>query len=66
LDEKGQVRYLQQFPQVATARHLMNTLCRLQAELGLTPAGRSRIHVTPSSGPDALDRLLSKRNHRSA
>ena len=44
-DEKGNVRCLQQFPQVAIARNLLLVLRAYQQEFGLTPASRSRVQV---------------------
>ncbi len=44
-DEKGQVKYFQQWPQVAIAHKLALQLSRLEQELGMTPAARSRIRI---------------------
>ncbi len=44
-DEKGQVKYFQQWPQVAIAHKLALQLTRLEQELGMTPAARSRIRI---------------------
>jgi P27 family predicted phage terminase small subunit len=44
-DEKGNVRCLQQFPQVAIARNLLLVLRAYQQEFGLTPAARARVQV---------------------
>ncbi len=44
-DEKGQLRCMQQFPQVAIARNLLLVLKAYQQEFGLTPAARSRISM---------------------
>lgn len=49
-DAKGRVTYLQQVPQVAIARTLLQALNRYQQEFGLTPAARTRIHVDPNRG----------------
>ena len=49
-DEKGQIRCMQQFPQVAIARGLLQVLRAYQQEFGLTPAARSRITL-PAEGP---------------
>ena len=48
-DERGRTKCVQQFPQVAIAHRLSLALTRLEAEFGLTPAGRSRIQVGSSS-----------------
>jgi len=60
-DEAGRVRYMQQFPQVAIARNLLQTLRAYQQEFGLTPSARSRIDITPprpkSSGSVITDKL---------
>ena len=44
-DQKGKVRCMQQYPQVAIARHLLMILRGYQQEFGLTPAARTRITV---------------------
>src|ERR1700675_2300685 len=46
----GRVKYVQQYPQVAIAHKALHFLGRLGADLGLSPAARSRIHVEK---PDA-------------
>ena len=45
--EDGSIRYFAQFPQVSIAHQLATQLGKLEAEMGLTPASRSRIHATP-------------------
>ncbi len=50
-DEKGQVKYFQQWPQVAIAHKLALQLTRLEQELGMTPAARTRLQVSqPAQG----------------
>ena len=44
-DERGQVRYMQQFPQVSIARHLLLILKAFYQEFGMTPSARTRIEV---------------------
>ena len=44
-DENGRVKYMQQFPQVAIARHNLQLLKSYQQEFGLTPSARTRIEV---------------------
>ncbi len=51
-DENGRVRYMQQFPQVAIAKSLLQTLRGYQQEFGLTPAARTRIEVSPPAQPN--------------
>jgi P27 family predicted phage terminase small subunit len=51
-DENGRVRFVRQFPQVTTARTLLNTLRAFQQEFGMTPSSRTRIEVSPSYDPD--------------
>ena len=48
-DEHGQVRCMQQFPQVSISRNLLHLLKTYQQEFGLTPSARSRIQVTDDS-----------------
>ena len=50
-DEKGKAKYLAQFPQVSIAAKLAQQLTRLEQELGLTPAARTRIHVKKPAVP---------------
>ena len=60
-DENGNIRYMQQFPQVAIARNLLQLLKSYQQEFGLTPSARTRIELPwpsePSSGKPVYDRL---------
>ena len=44
-DERGNIRCLQQFPQVAIAHKLAGQLTRLEQEFGMTPSARTRINV---------------------
>ena len=55
-DERGQVKYFQQWPQVAIAHKLALQLSRLEQELGMTPAARTRLQVSrPAQGkPSAI------------
>ena len=53
-DERGRLKYMQQFPQVAIARSLLQLLKAYQQEFGLTPSARSRIEVAPSEEPSSL------------
>ena len=47
-DESGQVRYMQQFPQVAIARSALQMLRAYQQEFGMTPSARTRVHEIPN------------------
>ncbi len=44
-DKNGDVRCIQQFPQVSIANKLAVALLRLEQEFGLTPAARARIQL---------------------
>ncbi len=44
-DERGQVRCMQQFPQVSIARNLILILKSFYGEFGMTPAARTRIEL---------------------
>ncbi|MEZ6235081.1 MAG: phage terminase small subunit P27 family [Phycisphaerales bacterium] len=58
-DSKGNARCVMQFPQVAIAHRLSLALTRLESEFGMTPSGRSRIHVSPpSTGPSTLAKFI--------
>jgi P27 family predicted phage terminase small subunit len=63
-DEKGQIRCLQQFPQVAIANKLAIQLARLEQEFGLTPSARSRI-TQVSGQPLRLESLTGDERKRS-
>lgn len=55
-DERGAVRCMMPFPQVAIARSLLQALRGLAAEFGLTPASRSQIAtVMPPAPPSSGD-----------
>ncbi len=49
-DDKGQIRFMQPFPQVAIARSLLQLLKTYQQEFGLTPSARTRIEVGERPG----------------
>jgi len=61
-DEKAKlsapVKYLQQYPQVSIAQKALLMMCKLGAELGLTPASRSRIHIPDGSEADSSEKLM--------
>ncbi len=46
--DDGQVKYFQQWPQVAIANKLAQQLTRLEAEFGMTPSARARPQVAPA------------------
>lgn len=50
-DGEGNVRYVQQRPEVAIAATLSGQLTKIEAEFGMTPSSRSRIEVAPSATP---------------
>jgi len=54
-DDDGNLKYLQQVPQVAIARNLLQMLNRYQQEFGLTPSARTRIHVPIDGKVDDID-----------
>lgn len=59
----GEIKYIQQAPQVNIARHLLLILGRYQLEFGLTPSARTRIHVEqPSPEADDFERFLARRD----
>ena len=47
-DEKGGIRCMLPFPQVAIARSALQTLQRYQQEFGMTPSARTRVHEIPA------------------
>lgn len=54
-DEQGRIRCMQQFPQVAISRHLIQVLRAYQQEFGLTPSSRSRIVCGDSDSADDVE-----------
>ena len=59
-DAAGRVKCMAQWPQVGIASKLVQQLTRLERELGLTPAARTRAHTTGSlfHPPSAKDRFF--------
>jgi P27 family predicted phage terminase small subunit len=62
-DEKGNVRCMQQFPQVNIARSLLQVVQSYQQEFGMTPSARTRVHEIPGLLQDDDDELFLKRPH---
>jgi P27 family predicted phage terminase small subunit len=52
-DEHGNVRCMQQLPQVAIARNLLQVLQRYQQEFGMTPSARTRVQVVATLEEDS-------------
>jgi P27 family predicted phage terminase small subunit len=52
-DNNGNVRCVQQRPEVAIARSLLDLLTKLAREFGATPSARSRIMVLPAKPKDS-------------
>ena len=59
-DEKGNIRCMMPFPQVAIARSLLQMLRGYQQEFGLTPSARSRLEVEPPREPNAFDEFMEQ------
>ncbi len=57
-DEKDNVKYLHQFPQVAVANKLSVQLTRLEQEFGMTPSSRSRIRIERQEQVDEFEAFL--------
>ena len=57
-DDKGTLKYLQQFPQVAIAHKLATHLTRLEQEFGMTPSSRSRIRIERDEQVDEFETFL--------
>ena len=57
-DDKGEIRYLQQYPQVSIANKLATQLTRLEQEFGMTPSARTRIRIERSVELDEFERFL--------
>ena len=61
-DDKGAVKFLQTTPEMTIAIKLGASLKSWYAELGLTPAGRTRVDLAPAPVADALSTFLQKRS----
>ena len=59
-DERGRVRYMQQFPQVSIARHLLLILKALYQEFGMTPSARTRIEVEEEPRHNGLAEFIAQ------
>ena len=59
-DDAGNVKCLQQFPQVAIANKLAQQLTKLEAEFGMTPSARARLQINPAitRAPNPKDRFF--------
>ena len=64
-DDKGGVKCLQQFPQVAIARNLAQLVRSYQQEFGLTPSARSRIRADGGGPGDELDAFVQAHGDQS-
>ena len=59
-DEKGNVRCMQQFPQVSIARNLLQILRGFYQEFGMTPASRTRIQLPGEREPNSFDDFVAE------
>jgi len=60
-DKSGNVRYVQQRPEVSIERMLSKHLLDLETQFGLTPSARSRIHIEPTKEDiDPLEEVLNR------
>ncbi len=57
-DNEGAVKCFQQFPEVAIAHRLALALTKMEAEFGMTPSSRSRIHVDVQPQASSLQEFL--------
>ena len=55
-DDKGNVKYVAQWPQVGVGNKLAAQLTRLEQEFGMSPSSRARISVDPK-GADTGNKL---------
>jgi P27 family predicted phage terminase small subunit len=54
-DKKGDVKYIQTNPHISIAQKALLMICKLGAELGLSPASRTRIHIPQDEKPNSND-----------
>ncbi len=56
----GEVKYLQQVPQVGIANQMAKQMRSLCAEFGMTPSSRGRMNVPGEKTPDDFEEFLSR------
>ena len=56
----GGIHRVKQRPESHIATQLSKLLLTMEEAFGLTPVGRSRIHIEPPSPPDPMDNLLRR------
>ena len=59
-DERGNIKCMMAFPQIAIARSLLQMLRGYQQEFGLTPSARSRLEVEPPQEMTPFDEFLAR------
>ena len=63
-DEKGQLKFMAQFPQVSIAKSLLQIVRAYQQEFGMTPSARTRVSVTPQMEIDPFQEYLNRKPGR--
>ncbi len=63
-DENGNLKYLQQIPQVGMANKLAVMLLRIEEQFGMTPSSRSSIYVENPYGEEESIEAFAARNPR--
>jgi P27 family predicted phage terminase small subunit len=61
LNDKGEVKYVAQRPEVAIAHKLAAQLHTLEADFGLNPASRTKLDVVPPSSGNPIDALRARK-----
>lgn len=59
-DEDGNLKYVQQVPQVSIANKALANIKALAAEFGMTPSARGRIEVPGLKDDDEMESMLTK------
>ena len=59
-DDEGEIKFVQQWPEVNIAQKCLVMLVKLGGELGLSPASRTRIQVAPEKkkSDDTSERMF--------
>ena len=58
-DGQGNLKYMQQFPQVSISNKCLHNIRAICAEFGMTPSSRASM-TTPNSDEDEFDDILGK------
>lgn len=58
--KSGEIKFVQQWPQVNIAKQALQMMCKLGGELGLSPASRTRIRLEEPKGQSPKDKQAER------